>query len=283
VSRLLISFSGGRTSAYMAKRLLDLVRAKANPPEVAIVFANTGQEDERTLEFVDRCDKTFGFGVVWVEAHVNAGKKGCTARVVDYASASRAGEPFEAVIGKYGIPNPSYPHCTRELKMNPIKDYVRGLGWKAGSYDLAIGIRVDEIDRMRADAQQERIIYPLVKWGVRKQDVVSWWQRQPFDLEIPEHRGNCVTCWKKSYRKLLTIARDDPGAFAFFDRMEREYPHAGAGEGPRTFFRKNMTARDILAASAMPFDAFVDRNGEQMEMDLGGGCGESCEVFTDAA
>lgn len=262
----------------MTKRLLDIVRAKDDPPEVAVVFANTGQEDERTLEFVDRCDKHFGFGVVWVEATAQFASS-----VVDYYTAARNGEPFEAIIAKYGIPNPSFPHCTRELKLRPITGYVRSLGWKAKSYDVAIGIRIDEIDRMRADAAAQRILYPLVKWGVRKQDVVAWWSRQPFDLEVPEHRGNCVTCWKKSYRKLLTIAKDDPGAFRFFDRMERNYPNAGAGVGPRTFFRKHLTAQDILTAAQQPFNRFEDRNGEQMELDLAGGCGESCEVFTDAA
>ena len=54
MKRLFISFSGGRTSAYMARRLL---RDRPADTEIVTVFANTGQEDERTLEFVDRCDR----------------------------------------------------------------------------------------------------------------------------------------------------------------------------------------------------------------------------------
>jgi hypothetical protein len=40
-------------------------------------------------------------GVVWVEAVTHPGRVACTAKVVDFATASRGGEPFEAVIAKY--------------------------------------------------------------------------------------------------------------------------------------------------------------------------------------
>lgn len=52
--RLLISFSGGETSALMAKLILD--RMAGEYDEIRTVFANTGQENEETLRFVDRCD-----------------------------------------------------------------------------------------------------------------------------------------------------------------------------------------------------------------------------------
>lgn len=287
MNRLAISFSGGRTSAYMAKRLIDLARDRGDT-EVVVTFANTGQEDERTLEFVNRCDQHFGLDTVWLEAVVRQERgQGTTFRVVDFASAARRGEPFEDVITKFGVPNPGYPHCTRELKLRPMQSYLRSIGWAARTYDVAIGIRVDEMDRQNADARKQRIIYPLIKWGVRKADVLSWWQGQSFDLDVPEHRGNCVTCWKKSDRKLFTIAKETPAAFAFFDRMEREYPDTGPGDErdrPRRFFRKNRSTQDILAQAVHPFSAYRPDDELQIEMDmldLGGGCGESCEVFTD--
>ena len=226
--RLAISFSGGRTSAYMTWRVL---RDYGEAHEILVLFANTGQEHEKTLEFVNRCDKEFGFNVVWLEAVVNPeAQKGTRHKVVDYATAARKGEPFEAVIAKYGIPNPDFPHCNRELKLAVMNSYVREAGWGSDFYKV-IGIRADEMDRVAHDYIKEKKWYPLVDMRVFKEDITGWWMRQSFDLEIPEHLGNCTWCWKKSHRKHMTLAQDYPEVFDFPRRMEALYADSGAGEG----------------------------------------------------
>ena len=73
---------------------------------------------------------------------------------------------------------------------------------------------MDEIDRMAADAEDNNIIYPLISIRpTTKPEIVDWWNSMPFKLELPEHKGNCVTCWKKSQRKLLTLAKHEPELF----------------------------------------------------------------------
>lgn len=283
MGRLSISFSGGRTSAYMTKRLLDL----ASPSdEIVVQFANTGQEHEETLRFVDRCDREFGFNVIWLEAVVNPEHgQGTGFKVVTFETAARNGEPFEASIQKYGIPNQTFQSCNREMKLRPMQAYLRSIGWGPGSYKTAVGIRADEMDRMSAYAKMNGVIYPLVAWKVRKADVRSWWAQQQFDLKLPEHWGNCKTCWKKSDRKLFTIAHEHPEWFGFFRRMEQTYPDHGAGDGNRRFFRGQRTTDEIIEqAHQQPFRPFCEDDELQIEMDmldLGGGCGESCEVFAD--
>ena len=102
-NKLLISFSGGRTSGYMTHQLLNSIPSSV---DARVVFANTGQEDDKTLEFVHNCETRFGWDITWVEAKVDPQKgKGTRHRVTDYKTASRNGEPFEEVISKYGIPN----------------------------------------------------------------------------------------------------------------------------------------------------------------------------------
>lgn len=114
--RLAISFSGGETSAYMAYRLM---KEYGDSHEIITLFANTGEEAEETLEFVDKCDQEFGLNIIWLEAVVNPVLgEGTEAKIIDFLCASRKGEPFEAVIAKYGIPNPMNPHCSRELKLS---------------------------------------------------------------------------------------------------------------------------------------------------------------------
>ena len=67
--KLLISFSGGETSAFMAQWLWN---NKQHEFDMIFVFANTGEENEETLEFVEKCSDYFGFNVIWVEANVNS-------------------------------------------------------------------------------------------------------------------------------------------------------------------------------------------------------------------
>src|SRR5690606_2539766 len=108
--RLLVSFSGGETSAFMAQWLWQ---HKKDEYKMIFVFANTGQENEETLEFVEACSKEFGFPVVWIEAVTNQKNGvGQSFKVVDFKTACRKGSPFEAVISKHGIPNTETPHCT---------------------------------------------------------------------------------------------------------------------------------------------------------------------------
>lgn len=57
--KLLISFRGGRTSAYMAWFLTHKWEYR-DRYEICVVFANTGKERPETLKFVDSCDINFG-------------------------------------------------------------------------------------------------------------------------------------------------------------------------------------------------------------------------------
>lgn len=287
-----ISFSGGKTSAYMTKMVLDYFKAHEPRRQVVVVFANTGQEHEETLNFVHRCDQYFGFNTVWIEAVVNPQKgKGIRHKVVNFETASRDGRPFEDYIRKYGIPNQAYKQCTSRLKTEPMDSFRKSLGWKRTDYSTAIGIRADEMDRVSLTGIKEHgLFYPLVDARVTKDDVLNWWADQPFKLNIPEHWGNCKWCWKKSRRKLLTIAKNNPEFFDFPARMEKLYSLAGGkrrdGEErqPRVFFRGNMSTQQLLeAAHTTDFEEYQDNKFIEYDaiLDLGSGCGESCEVGAD--
>ena len=253
---LFVSFSGGRTSGYMCHWLIE---NKSNDYDLRFVFANTGLEHEKTLEFVDRCDKEFDLGLVWVEAVVNPEKgKGIRHKIVTYMNAARNGEPFEAHIKKSGIPNQAYNQCSERLKSTVMETYRQSLGFHR-KHQTAIGIRSDEPRRLSPTAKKNGLVYPLAHWTqCTLAEIMHWWSDQSFDLDLPTHYGNCVTCWKKSDRKLMTIAKYEPHYFDFMDRMEKEQCWAGAGDKKRVFFRRHRTAQDILRAAQEPFKEFVD-------------------------
>lgn len=283
-TKLLVSFSGGETSAFMA---WWLKKHKSKEYDMIFVFANTGQEREETLQFVNWCDKQFELNIYWIETYVWHGeRKGSGYSNTTYKLAKRDGEPFEAMIKKYGIPNTAYPHCTRELKTNPIHALAKALGWK--DYYTAIGIRVDEIDRLDKNRVEKRFIYPLAQKEfipMTKPKINFWWKNQPFKLPLKGYQGNCITCWKKSDRKLYTIAQESERNFVFMGAMEAKYGkfipptriEKAEKEGrtielPITFFRRNRSAIDICNESRSFEGAVID---DALDTD------ESCEVHAE--
>lgn len=276
----------------MLAMILRAKRAGIITQPIIVTFCNTGLEHEETLKFVQRCDEYFQAGVVWLEAVVTHGERvGIRHKIVDFKTASRNGEPFEQYIKKHGIPNQAFPQCNSRLKLDVMESYRRAYGWKAGTYSTAIGIRADEIRRVSWEGMaNEGVFYPCIDAGVFKQDVNAFWKTMPFNLSIPEEEGNCVTCWKKSDRKLFTIAARTPWRFDFNRRMEETYPFAGGErrdgqptESARVFFRGNRSTADILEACKRPFEPFVDGKFIPFddELDVGGVCSESCEIHAD--
>ena len=275
MEKLLISVSGGLTSGYMLRRLWDKYRDEF---EIQAVFANTGFEHEKTLQFVKNITEKWRIPITWVEAVVNSGPIGCTHKIVDFQSASRAGEPFQEVMEKYGLCNQSYPHCNRELKLNPIHSYAKKhLGWDKGSYSTAVGIREDESKR-RASHNTVKlwgIVYPLLDWFPSdKNDVADFWDDQEFTLGLEQFQGNCSMCFKKSEKKLVNVIQTDINSALRFQEIEELTKSIKPG-GDRKPFRGHKTTLDMiqLAEISDPRIAFK-------LSDVGGGCSESCDIFT---
>lgn len=275
MKNLLISFSGGRTSAFMTKWIMESEKYKDF--KKVVVFANTGKEREETLEFVDKCDKEWELNVVWLEAVVHHNEKiASTFKIVDFKTASRNGEPFEEVIKKYGLPNQKFIHCSRELKINPIHKYIKSLGFN--EYYTAIGIRSDEMQRINwENANKKKYIYPLaIDFRINKNYIRKFWDKQCFDLQLKDYEGNCDMCYKKSNRVLMTLILENPNMINWWNKMESKY---GTDEG-YTFFRGNNSTLDLIDMAKRPFRKAVDHlqlNKKQVDLfdydlDISGSC-----------
>jgi 3'-phosphoadenosine 5'-phosphosulfate sulfotransferase (PAPS reductase)/FAD synthetase len=289
---LLISFSGGRTSAMMTKWMLENLNDKY---EMIVCFANTGKEKEETLKFVNKCDLNFGFKTVWLETLVNENfGKGSKHKIVNFENASRNGEPFEMVIKKYGIPNKRYPHCTRELKLAPIKSYLKEINFL--NYFTALGIRTDEPKRInREKAKKEKLLFFADFINVTKLDVNNFWNKQSFDLNLKSYEGNCDLCFKKSFRKLLTLIKENEKITDWWKEMELKYsnyiPSTRNQEfkPPFYFGRDNTSIDELIEESKFDFELALDEskvvnNYNQLKIwqdyyDSNDGCTESCEII----
>ena len=247
-----ISFSGGRTSAYMLHQI-----AETNggiPDRCKVVFANTGREMPQTLDFVQEVSDRWSIPVAWVEYLDTAPRFA----VVSHNSASRDGEPFEALVKRRKfLPNQQARFCTGDLKIKPSARYLVSLGWQ--QWISALGIRADEAQRVKREPQKERWQrwYPLADAGVSKRDVMAFWKRQPFDLRLPNVKGNtalgnCDGCFLKSEATLAMLARDHPERHAWWERMEVETTEATTAAAAR--FRSEYTRKSLRE--------FVERQGD---------------------
>lgn len=251
---ILISFSGGRTSAFMARFCKEYYKND----NLLFCFANTGKEREETLVFVDKCDKEFGLNVVWIEADVQFEKGiGTQYKIVDFESASRLGEPFEDVIKKYGIPSKLYRHCTRELKEVPIHKFAKEY-FNGEKYFTALGIRAYEPKRLNNSDPLK--IYPLAEINANEEFIRDWWAKQSFDLGLKDYEGNCDDCFLKSLRKKMTIATECPTTPKWWVRMEKTY---GTDRQPIFDVRNKVSYEQITELAKKPFNKVIDKKDQR--------------------
>lgn len=221
----LISFSGGRTSAYMLWRILQ-AHGEALPNDVHVAFANTGKEREETLRFVHECSTRWGVRVRWIEWRSRLKLVPVAERFeeVGINSASRDGEPFAALIAsKKSTPNSVARWCTEELKVKTIQAFMEASGHT--EYANVIGLRADEPRRV-AKGRERGSVMPLADDGITNRMVRAFWREQPFDLQLLPFEGNCDGCFLKARPKLWEVERTKPGTLQWWSDME-----TGPGKG----------------------------------------------------
>ena len=170
--------------------------------------------------------------------------------------------------------------------------YIKyGLGWE--NYETAIGIRVDEIDRISKHHKENNLIYPLVQMHpTSKAKVNLFWKKQNFRLDLKSYQGNCKACWKKTKNKLLTIAIEQPEYFDWVKKMEIKYGNfvpegkKSSMEKPVRWYRDNITVDQIFNADQYSFKKQYDESKIYTyqldlfeDMDKPNGCNDHCEIY----
>jgi len=257
-----ISLSGGRTSAYMLRRILD----EGLQPDVHVLFCNTGREWDKTLTFVDEIDRRWEASVHWLEyerqdlpAYKSQEVAAIAARFRDarphafwrhrsrqpalddarhergfrevtFKTTARNGEPFENFVAMSGLPNPAFRTCTTEMKVRVMKRWMLERGYE--NWDMVMGIRADEPRRVaklrRSPPERWEHVMPLADAKVDETEVLAFWKAQPFDLGLPvdpvlgTYQGNCDGCILKATDKLLRIEREEPGRLKWWEDIERD-------------------------------------------------------------
>jgi 3'-phosphoadenosine 5'-phosphosulfate sulfotransferase (PAPS reductase)/FAD synthetase len=239
----LISFSGGRTSAFMLKQIID-AHGGTLPDDIYVTFANTGKEMPETLDFVQACSEHWGVKVHWLELEMADERPVYRTKEVTYETASRDGEPFEALIGRRSyLPNPVARFCTAELKIRRMKDFM----WKMKGYkhwDNVLGLRYDEPRRVSSsrnasDRERWGNLMPMYDAKHTVKDVLEFWQKANFDLTLPSIdgqtlAGNCDLCFLKGRKTLTKLIKERPDLTTWWIAQENRI-----GEGTGATFRSD--------------------------------------------
>jgi hypothetical protein len=152
-----------------------------------------------------------------------------------------------------------------------MRRYLQSLGWD--EWDNMIGIRADEQRRavkMKPDCKQETPVMPLYQAGVKKSDVLEFWENNDFDLNLPVINGetiggNCDLCFLKSLPKILTLVAQSPERATWWAKQEDWAQTQTTGDGNR--FR-------IDRPRYADIHNFVDRQGDMFDDSIECFCGE---------
>lgn len=259
-SNLMVTVSGGRSSAMMARHIQTSEKYKDF--EKIYVFANTGQERVETIDFLKNIVKYWKIDLHIVEAvGSDVMGVGINYKLVDFDTLSMNSEPFEAVIrhknkGIFdGLPNQESPYCSENLKTIPCKKFCDEI-FGVNNYIKAIGYRKEDMPRRItfAEAKIDKTrIFPLLTdfyVPIDNLELNRWWDKQPFKLGIHGKLGNCELCWKKSKNTLIDNIRYGTRSIDWWQRMEDKYGN--------TAFRERLSINNLVKLAEQPFTPEIE-------------------------
>jgi len=254
-----ISFSGGRTSGFMLAKVLEAHGGEL-PDHIKVVFCNTGLEHPKTLDFVQKCSEEWKIDITWLEY---VGRKiDPRYKVTNHKDASRNGEPFGILIDeRQYLPNPVARFCTVELKIRLLDRYMKDVYGKLfHKHNQLIGLRYDEprrVANIKKNTRRNPALTPMFDARHTLPDVMSFWNKQSFDLGIPQHQGNCQGCFLKSRYRLDLVAKETPEALDWW--IEQEKKMIGSAVARQHTFRKDRPSyENVMKQSRMQLPMFPD-------------------------
>ncbi len=251
----IVSVSGGKDSTATALLAMDRVGRE----NCRFIFADTGNEHELTLEYVNNYMPTVFGEIITVKADFTrqiAGKrlyvetkwpaKGVPPEIVARALSvlHPTGNPFlDLCLWKGRFPSRKAQFCTQELKRRPLDAYMMDRlaeGWDLSSWR---GIRRDESQNRKDAKDSERaaegwmIEHPIASWTA--QQTVDFVTGRGVKLNplyaMGMGRVGCMPCINANKNELLEISKRCP---AHVDRI-REWEQLicmAAKRGWTTFF-----------------------------------------------
>ena len=188
MKNLLVTVSGGRSSARMARHIQT--HPKYADYNKAFVFCNTGMERPETINFLKNIVKYWKIPLTIIEGVYS------TEKVKSNPTKKFANDIF-------GKGKDSYQLAIGYRK----EDMPKRISWA----------------EIKADTKR---IFPLLtdfEVPIGQHELNIFWDSQPFKLGIHNKFGNCELCWKKSTPNLIDNIRYGTRFIDWFKAMESTY------------------------------------------------------------
>ena len=183
------NFSGGKTSAFMT--------IKYYKEGDIVLFCDTGREHTKTYKFIEDFERFEGINVQKISYDPKNPKNS-----------------FNLLLQKKNykiLPNITRRFCTTELKIKVQKRYLRSIGIRR-FYNF-VGFRSDEPMRVKRRLNPFKNVidvFPLYENGITKKEINDYFEKKPYNLEIPSILGNCTLCFMKGKNTLINILTQYP-------------------------------------------------------------------------
>jgi hypothetical protein len=138
------------------------------------------------------------------------------------------------------------------MKAKTIKRYLKNyLKLDISDVEMILGIRADEPNRYYKLKDSNRNgwenVMPLFKDNITKKHIFEFWKKQPFDLNINSHEGNCDLCFLKGSTKKIELLRQNPKVADWWIEMEKNI---------NATFNKNYSVSELLKMSKEQLNLF---------------------------
>lgn len=260
----IISLGAGVQSSTMA---LMAAAGEITPMPTAAIFSDTAAEPRKVYEWLDWLETQLPFPVI--RTMKDGDERGLRGNILDAIEGGWfAGAPFftESLTG--GREGRLRRQCTREFKIDPIKQQIRRMlglakGERAPNRIMAvswIGISTDEIARMKPS--QEHYIekrHPLIELGMSRQDCIRW-MRERYGKTPP--KSSCTFCPYHDDALWRDMKLHDPESWADAVDIDRRIRNGVRGTTQKLYLHRSMTPLDQVdfrnAADAGQISLFDD-------------------------
>ena len=171
-----VSFSGGRTSAYLCKVMIDTFGRE----NVDFIYMDTGAEHPKTYEFIRKVNNEFNLNLTCLRTDFSSPLgAGNGFKVVDVNSIDTDLKSFSEMTYKYGVPYIGGMFCTDRMKLVPFTKYCQET-YGRGNFETWLGIRADEPARVFGSKLYRSLKETI---GLDDEDLIKMYSTNHLDRE----------------------------------------------------------------------------------------------------